>query len=78
LADARRELVAADLAATTAALRAATGTVAAVGGDVQQELPQLRAALAAIERLAALLERDPGALLHGRANNASPLQGVPK
>ena len=42
--------------------------------DVRAQIARLGGAIAAIERLAALLERDPGALLYGRgASTQSPL-----
>lgn len=81
-AELRRSIAAADAAGTAEEVRAATrglgdagSSVAALAQDLRSELPSLRSALASIERLAALLERDPGALLHGRAQPASPLTG---
>jgi hypothetical protein len=77
----RQAIAAADAAGTGASLRAAGDGAAAAGTaiadltrDLRGELQHLRRALAAIERFADLLERDPGALLHGRAPAASPLQ----
>jgi paraquat-inducible protein B len=64
--DLRRQVEGARIAETAASMRAATGQVGAVGEAVRTELVQFRATLAAVERLAALLERDPGSLLHGR------------
>lgn len=71
----------ADLAATSRSLRAAGdgaasagGEVAALSREVRAELQHLRAALQSFERLAELLERDPGSLLHGRAPAQSPLR----
>ena len=70
----QREIEAARLADTTAAVRAATGSVGDLGGAVALQLASLRQTLAAVERLATMLERDPGALLHGRSAPRSPLQ----
>jgi hypothetical protein len=57
-----------ELPATAGSVRAAGDSLAGVGAD-------LRRTLGAIERLAALLERDPGALLYGRGAPApSPLE----
>jgi hypothetical protein len=80
-ADLRAELAKAELAATSRALRGAadrTGEAAAsiaeLRADVVNELAVLRQALQAVQRLATLLENDPGALLHGRgASPRSPL-----
>jgi ABC-type transporter Mla subunit MlaD len=72
--DLRTAIAAAELPATAASLRNAGDGVAAAGRELSAELQHLRSALAAIERLAALLERDPGALLHGRAPATSPLR----
>lgn len=75
LADAlQREIAAAKVGETTGSVRNAAAAVGQLGADVRNELAQLRATLAAVERLAALLERDPGALLHGRTAPRSPLQ----
>lgn len=68
----RQELAAAQVGDTARDVRSAAAGVARTGDDVRAELAQLHAALAAVERLAALLERDPGALLHGRAATRSP------
>jgi ABC-type transporter Mla subunit MlaD len=57
-----------------AAAGAAAGEFAALGRDLRGELLHLRHALQAVERLAELLERDPGALLHGRGDANSPLK----
>ncbi len=70
----RTQIEAARLADTTGSVRGAAGALAAVGDDLRGELPRLRSALAAVERLAALLERDPGALLHGRGDVQRPLE----
>jgi ABC-type transporter Mla subunit MlaD len=79
LADAlRREVADARLGETTGSVREATAAVGQLGADVRGELAQLRATLAAVERLAAMLERDPGALLHGRTAPRSPLQEKPR
>ncbi len=77
-AELRASVDAAQLPATAQALRESLGQVASASqaaatdvatltGDLRQDLAQLRLALAAVERLAELLERDPGALLRGRA-----------
>jgi paraquat-inducible protein B len=68
-----RQLAAMDLGATAASLRGAAGGLAGLGDGVRDVLGPLRSAIAAVERLAVLLERDPGALLHGRAASPSPL-----
>jgi NADH dehydrogenase/NADH:ubiquinone oxidoreductase subunit G len=72
-ADLRAELAKAEFAATSQALRGAadrTGEAAAgiaeLRNDVASELVVLRQALQAVQRLATMLENDPGALLHGR------------
>ena len=74
----RREVANAKLGETTGSVREATAAVGQLGADVRGELAQLRATLAAVERLAALLERDPGALLHGHTAPRSPLQENPR
>ena len=74
----RREVANARLGETTGSVRDATAAVGQLGADVRSELAQLRATLAAVERLAAMLERDPGALLHGRTAPRSPLQENPR
>ena len=74
----RREIEGARMGDTTSAVRTATAAVGQLGADIRSELAQLRATLVAVERLAALLERDPGALLHGRGPTRSPLQETPK
>lgn len=77
----RAAIDAAEVGATAASVRAAGDSAAAagqeavaVGRQLRDELQHLRLALGAIERLAALLERDPAALLRGRSPAASPLQ----
>ena len=72
---------AAEFAKTSASLRDAadgvarmSGETASLAGDFRAELGSLRAALASIERLADLLERDPGSLLRGRQPSSSPLR----
>lgn len=60
-------------AATAAGVRAAAGEVGELRTSVEAQLGQLRATLASVQALAELLERDPGALLHGRAAPRSPL-----
>lgn len=73
----RTQIEAAKVAETSAALRAATGQVGDLGDAVRAELLQFRSTLAAIERLAVLLERDPGALLYGRSA-ARPASEIPR
>ncbi len=70
---------AAEFEATSKSLRNAADTVTQLSGDAaalardfRAELVSLRSALASIERLADLLERDPASLLRGR-QPASPL-----
>ena len=73
----QRELAAMELERTSAGVRVAAEGLGELGGvraDVRAELDNLRRALAAIERLAAMLERDPGALLRGRGASDSPLK----
>jgi hypothetical protein len=70
----REQLEAAMVADTVAGVRDAAGSVRELGDDLRGDLARLRTALAAIERLAAMLERDPGSLLHGRGSTSSPLQ----
>ena len=77
LADLRAEFHAAKLTDTIAAVRGAAGEVSGLGESVRVELAQFRATLAAVERLATLLERDPGALLHGRSATRPPAE-VPR
>ncbi len=78
-ADLRGELQRADLAATGASARSAVGEVQDVARGVAAELATLRAAVAAVGRLAALLEQDPAALLRGRSTPArSPLTEMPR
>jgi ABC-type transporter Mla subunit MlaD len=80
-AELRGELARAELAATSRALRGAadrTGEAAAgvdeLREEIARELVSLRLALQAVQRLATLLENDPGSLLHGRgAPPRSPL-----
>lgn len=70
----REEVAATQLPATGSALRAAAASVGTAGDDISAQITHLGSALAAIERLAALLERDPAALLYGRgAASGSPL-----
>jgi hypothetical protein len=79
--DLRRAIEQADIAATSQSLRAA-GDGAALAGvefaalsrDLQQDLMHVRAALSSIERLTSLLERDPSALLRGRAPTSTLLR----
>jgi len=69
----QQQLEAAQLGPTAAGLRDASGAIDGIADGVRGELQQLHRALAAIERLAALLERDPGALLYGRGRSPSRL-----
>ncbi|HLQ38082.1 MAG TPA: MlaD family protein [Planctomycetota bacterium] len=68
--DLRAALQAADLGATAATLRATSDDV---GAALRAAMPRLHSVLAAIERLAELLERDPGSVLHGRTGTPSPI-----
>ncbi|MBK8096417.1 MAG: MCE family protein [Planctomycetes bacterium] len=61
-----------------ASVGGAADTFSALSADLRGQLQHLRSALAAIERLAALLERDPGSLLHGKTPAKSPLGGQEK
>ncbi|MBL8756632.1 MAG: MCE family protein [Planctomycetes bacterium] len=70
----QREVSAMQLAATTASLRSSAAGFDGLAVDLGDGLRSLRTTLAAIDRLVTLLERDPGALLHGRAPGGSPLQ----
>jgi paraquat-inducible protein B len=79
--DLRAAIAAADVQATAQSLRAAgdgaasaSVEVSALARDIRKELESLRSALSAIERLADVLERDPGALLRGRQPASSPLR----
>jgi ABC-type transporter Mla subunit MlaD len=82
-ADLHAQVDAAAVADTAASLRRAADSTTElatslhpVGESVQAELAHLRSALAAVERLAGMLENDPGSLLHGRgAAPKSPLPG---
>lgn len=84
IADVRSELRKADAGGTAASVRntadksaALAAVFTALGEDLRGELVHLRAALDAVQRLAELLERDPGALLHGRGTApTSPLEGT--
>ena len=71
----RKQIDAADLAATMSSVKSAAGSLSGIRSDLRSELPQLRATLLAVERLAALLERDPEALLRGRGPLQRPLEG---
>ncbi|HEX6810196.1 MAG TPA: MlaD family protein [Planctomycetota bacterium] len=71
----RTQIEAASVAETASSMRSAAGSLSGLGADVRSELPQLRATLAAVERLATLLERDPEALLRGRGGLQRPLEG---
>jgi ABC-type transporter Mla subunit MlaD len=71
----QREVEAMALDETSAGVRGAAvhlGGLAELRADVRAELHNLRRALAAVERLAAMLERDPGSLLRGRGASNSP------
>jgi paraquat-inducible protein B len=72
--DLRKDLAAAEVPATAASLRTAGDAAQGLGRDLRAELVHLRGALLAIERLATLLEREPGALLRGRSQANSPLR----
>lgn len=72
-----REVRAMQLGATTGSVQAAADAVSGfegVGPDVRAELQNLRRALAAVERLAGMLERDPSSLLRGRGATDNPLK----
>lgn len=56
-------------------VREIAGSARDLQADVRGELQQLRRTLQAVERLARALERDPGALLRGRGDGGSPLEG---
>lgn len=85
-ADLRGDLRRLDGPGTAQSLRDAADRAAALatgldglGADLRAELQHLRSALGALQRLAALLERDPGALLRGRSEPPqSPLLGAPR
>lgn len=71
----KKQIEATELAKTTASIREAAGAVGNAGHEVRGEVVHLHDVLEAIERLAALLERDPAALLRGRGESiTSPLQ----
>jgi hypothetical protein len=79
--DLRTAIGASNLPATAKSLRDAGDASTTAGqnlgvlaSDLRGELPYLRSALAAIERLVDLLQRDPSALLHGRTPSDSPLK----
>jgi hypothetical protein len=79
--DLRTAIGGSDLPATAKSLREAGDASTTAGqnlgvlaSDLRGELPYLRSALAAIERLVDLLQRDPSALLHGRTPSDSPLK----
>jgi ABC-type transporter Mla subunit MlaD len=71
----RKQIDAAGLAETTSSVKSAAGSLSGLGSDLRSELPQLRATLLAVERLAAMLERDPESLLRGRGSLQRPLEG---
>ncbi|MCC6785310.1 MAG: MCE family protein [Planctomycetes bacterium] len=62
----RSSLRSADLPAVAKSLRRLTDELAPLGDEATESLATLRRAADAIRELAALLERDPGALLRGR------------
>jgi ABC-type transporter Mla subunit MlaD len=62
------------LPATAGDVREAARGVAELSASLQRALVPVQQAMLSIERLAAVLERDPGSLLHGRANSSSILQ----
>lgn len=75
-------LASADIAATSAALRTTSDDLAGVAreatlfsGDARATLARLRETLGAVQALAALLERQPGALLRGHATEFTPPGG---
>ncbi len=70
----QRELQAMQLPATAASLRSTAASAEELGVGVAAGLQSLRSTLSAIDRLVTMLERDPGALLRGRAPQGSPLQ----
>jgi ABC-type transporter Mla subunit MlaD len=75
----RAELTRAELPMTTANLRDTAQGLANLGTDLQQDLASLPRTLASLQRLAELLERDPAALLRGRATPPnSPLLASPQ
>ena len=73
-ADSDAEVAAMQLAEASGDVREAARSLAALRGDVRQQLARLDRALAAVERLAETLERDPASLLYGRAAPPSPLR----
>jgi ABC-type transporter Mla subunit MlaD len=72
----RTQVDAAEVAQTLGSVRSAAGSLSGLRSDVGSELPQLRATLLAVERLAAMLERDPESLLRGRGPLQRPLEGT--
>jgi paraquat-inducible protein B len=67
LATVERSVGDADLPAVANALRAAAGDTGELVRDAGGALPGVRRMAEAVARLAELLERDPGALLHGKS-----------
>ncbi len=75
----RKAVEAADVGATTASVRGAGDAVAGLARDgrgleaeVRQAVVALREAAEAVRLLASQLERDPGAVLHGRTRDPGP------
>ena len=75
------ELDTAEIAATTASLRSMGGRVGTAASDLIVLIEDLRGAvdgldatLARVRSLVAMLERDPGSLLHGRSGIVNPLK----
>jgi len=60
----------ADLTATAGSMRGAASEVRALGQELRRELGDLDRAIGSFRSLMELLERDPGALLRGRANTS--------
>ncbi len=69
-----REVDTARLAETTASVREVGAAATQLSSEGRAELAQLRSTLVAVEQLMRMLERDPGALLRGRAEVRSPLE----
>lgn len=65
----------ADLGRATASLAAAGEEIAGLGRGLRAELGNFRRTMDSLRRLADLLQRDPGALLHGKTVPARPRSG---